>query len=176
VARPRDLTPEECALWHQATRHDTKFHASNGQEIIYAEPEREAEQEVAIAAPLKPQRKAAQPTIVVGEIHMMDGLNARRFKRGELQVDCALDLHGYGRVEAFDALERTIRSMVARGERVLAVITGKGRGGDGVLKREMPHWLNDTAIRKHVVAATHAPHRLGGEGAVLVMLKRTRDL
>lgn len=174
--RSRDLTPEERALWQQATRHDTKFHAGEDVEFVLSEPAM-LPQEIAVPTPVvKTQRKVPQSPIRIGDAHMMDGLNARRFKRGELPVDCALDLHGYGRVEAFDALERTIRSMVARGERVLAVITGKGRGGDGVLKREVPHWLNDGAIRMHVVAATYAPQRLGGEGAVLVMLKRRRDL
>lgn len=110
----------------------------------------------------------------MNDTHALDGLSGKRLKRGDVEIDRLLDLHGYGRIEAYSALERHIRLMAARGERVLAVITGKGRAGEGVLKRELPHWLNDAGLRPYILAACHAPHRMGGDGAVLVMLKRKR--
>lgn len=183
--RERALTPEERALWQQATRHDAKFHPQDAPEHAEAAP---ALHPTEPAPPRStathkshdaPAARPAQAPVVMGNLTRMDGLNARRFKRGEWTIDCALDLHGYTRVEAFAALARTVRTMAQRGERVLAVITGKGsrsstQGSEGVLKREVPHWLNDPAIRPYVVAATHPPKHLGGEGAVLVLIKRPR--
>ncbi|MBA4275119.1 MAG: hypothetical protein C0436_05645 [Alphaproteobacteria bacterium] len=178
MVRPRILSPEERALWKQVTQHDTKFHDdSDDAEPAAVEPCLEPP---AAMPPLHPQPtprvapRSPSKQLVLGDLHTLDGLTARRFKRGELPIDRVLDLHGYGRVDAYDVMARTVRAMDAHGERVLAIITGKGRGGEGVLKRELPLWLNDGALRPYIIAATHAPYRMGGEGAVLVMLKRKR--
>lgn len=181
MARPRILTAEEKLLWKQATRNDAKFHpvvVENDEEALPWTPEPSPPLARVRYDPATPAIAAGIPThtkpLALGDLHALDGLAARRFKRGEYPVDRVLDLHGYGRVDAYSALERTIRAMEANGERVLAVITGKGRGGEGVLKRELPLWLNDAALRPLILAATHAPYRMGGEGAVLIILKRRR--
>jgi len=53
------------------------------------------------------------------------------------------------------------------------VITGRGAGeAGGVLRRELPHWLNLPSLRPLVLAAIH-PHP-ANPGAVRVLLRRTR--
>lgn len=177
MVRPRILTQEERTLWKQVTRNDAKFHA-DGQEEMPAPAAAPAPQawhiQTTARAPAAKAAPAHTSPLALNDTHALDGLLGRRLKRGEVEIDRVLDLHGYGRIDAYSALERHIRSMAANGERVLAVITGKGRTGEGVLKRELPHWLNDGALRPYVLAACHAPYRMGGEGAVLVMLTRKR--
>jgi DNA-nicking Smr family endonuclease len=54
------------------------------------------------------------------------------------------------------------------------VITGKGVGGDGVLKRRVPDWLAAPPLRDHIAGLSEAHRRHGGEGALYVALKRKR--
>lgn len=177
MVRPRILSPEERALWKQVTQHDTKFHGDSDDgtapAAITVEPSPPIRSKPSVPLPTTVPRSPLKQ-VILGDLHTLDGLTARRFKRGELSIDRVLDLHGYGRVDAYDVMARTVRAMDATGERILAIITGKGRGGEGVLKRELPLWLNDDAVRPYIIAATHAPYRMGGQGAVLVMLKRKR--
>ena len=54
----------------------------------------------------------------------------------------------------------------------MLVITGKGVGGDGVLKRRVPDWLAEPPLRDHIAGVSEAHRRHGGEGALYVALKR----
>lgn len=84
-----------------------------------------------------------------------------------------LDLHGHTQDRAQAALQRFLLDAQARGERVVLVITGKGRdGGGGVLKRRLPEWLGARQIRPIVAGRAEAHARHGGAGAVYVFLKR----
>jgi DNA-nicking Smr family endonuclease len=57
--------------------------------------------------------------------------------------------------------------------RCVEVITGRGSGeGGGVLRRELPMWLNSPSLRPLVLAATH-PHPANA-GAVRLLLRRPR--
>lgn len=179
MVRQRILTPEEKALWKLATRNDEKFHPQGEEEEQFYVPEPEPApaartMRTPAARPTAPAPASHGKPLTLGDLHALDGLAARRFKRGDYPVDRVLDLHGYNRTDAYSTLVRHIRAMDASGERVLAVITGKGRSGEGVLRRELPHWLNDASLRPLILAATHAPYRMGGEGAVLILLKRRR--
>ena len=58
--------------------------------------------------------------------------------------------------------------------RCVLVITGKGSvasGKGGVLRQMVPRWLNEPALRRHIVAITNAPESNGGAGALYVLLK-----
>jgi DNA-nicking Smr family endonuclease len=57
------------------------------------------------------------------------------------------------------------------------IITGKGYGADGqvgVLKAQVPRWLNEPPNRERVLAFCYAPSNRGGEGALFVLLRRQR--
>lgn len=102
----------------------------------------------------------------------------RALASGRLDIEGRIDLHGMRQVEAHRALLSFIERCRARGQRHLLVITGKGsgehRGEPGVLKREVPRWLNEPEFRRSVVGFTHAHKRHGGEGALYVRLRRNR--
>lgn len=58
--------------------------------------------------------------------------------------------------------------------RAVLVITGKGVGGDGVLRRRVPDWLAAPSLRDLIAGVSEAHRRHGGEGALYVALKRRR--
>ena len=119
---------------------------------------------------------APPPQLSHGSIAGLDKRTGERLKRGQLTVEGRLDLHGMTQAEAHRALASFIGSARAAGKRCVIVITGKGsyRGGAGVLKDAVPRWLNEPALREHILAFSHAQPRHGGTGALYVLLRRTR--
>jgi len=98
----------------------------------------------------------------------------RRVVRGREALAARIDLHGLTHDAARAALTRFVERAAADGWRAVLVITGKGVGGDGVLRRRVPDWLADPPIRVHVAGVSEAHRRHGGEGALYVALKRAR--
>jgi DNA-nicking Smr family endonuclease len=125
--------------------------------------------------PIQP-RKAPDPGVTPGRLHNVDRRTADRLKRGRLEIEGRIDLHGMTRAAAQDALTNFVVSAADRGQRCVLVITGKGTfsGGPGVLKQEVPKWLNMSPLRERIVAVNEAQPRHGGGGALYVLLKRKR--
>jgi DNA-nicking Smr family endonuclease len=92
--------------------------------------------------------------------------------RGRDALGPRLDLHGLNQDEARTALFGFLERATADGWRAVLVITGKGLRGDGVLRRRVPEWLAEPALRSRVAGVSEAHHRHGGEGALYVALKR----
>lgn len=110
-----------------------------------------------------------------GDLHAMDRRTGERFKSGSMSIDARLDLHGYTLDKAFDVLKNFIHDQIRRNARCLLVITGKGGLlGRGVLKAEMPVWMNSAEIRSLVLSYTTAQPKDGGDGAFYILLKRNR--
>ncbi len=103
----------------------------------------------------------------------------KRVARGKDEIDGRLDLHGLTQSEAHAALLRFLRTASSRGARLVLVITGKGaraaEGERGVLKRQVPHWLGLPEFRALVIGFEDAHIAHGGEGALYVRIRRTRD-
>ena len=116
------------------------------------------------------------PELSHGSIAGLDKRTGERLKRGKLPIEGRLDLHGMTQVEAHQALSGFISGQRVAGKRCVIVITGKGsyRGGGGVLKDAVPRWLNEPALRDHILAFNHAQPRHGGAGALYVLLRRMR--
>lgn len=147
-----------------------------------------------LAAPVAPPQKPLQKTdseparrlqaalkkpspatrLHTGKFHQIDKATARRIKRGQYEMDATIDLHGYTKEAAFQILQQCIIQSVLEQKRMLKVITGKGRGGDGVLRQSLPDWLNDESIRPYVLAFDTARPQDGGSGAFYVLLKKLR--
>lgn len=101
----------------------------------------------------------------------------QRVARGQQAIDARLDLHGLTQSEAHAVLLRFLRSASARGARLVLVITGKGRPGEGergVLKRQVPLWLALPEFRALVVGFEDAHIAHGGAGALYVRVRRAR--
>ncbi|MDH4225110.1 MAG: Smr/MutS family protein [Deltaproteobacteria bacterium] len=106
------------------------------------------------------------------------GSPRRRGKPGqEDPPDAELDLHGKTREQAVRALQSFILTSRRQGLRRVLVITGKGHhsGDEGpVLGRLAAHWLTKNGT-PYVWDFQPAPPRLGGDGALVVRLRRLRE-
>lgn len=126
-------------------------------------------------APPAPRAHGASPA----QLHIgappggLDSATWTRFRSGKLAPSRTLDLHGRTAQRAFHSVHAFLHAAQADGVRCVEIITGRGAGETGgVLRRELPLWLNQPALRPIVLAATH-PHA-GNPGAVRVLLRRAR--
>jgi DNA-nicking Smr family endonuclease len=114
----------------------------------------------------------------------VNGATQDRLRRGLLDPDARIDLHGLTQAVAHRTLYSWLKTAHKRGHRLVLVITGKGnpkneedaawmKSEHGVLKQMVPRWLNETelaALIAHIRPA-HAKH--GGEGALYVYLRKS---
>ncbi|WP_437574944.1 Smr/MutS family protein [Sorangium sp. So ce887] len=105
----------------------------------------------------------------------VDPRELRRLRRARYAVDGTLDLHGLRLEAAREAVEAFVCKRQRDGDRVVAIVHGKGNhspGGHAVLRGEIAAWLSNGRVARHVAAFTTAPDVEGGAGAVLVLLAR----
>ncbi|MBR0649768.1 Smr/MutS family protein [Roseomonas terrae] len=104
------------------------------------------------------------------------GLDDRRWRdlrRGRIRPERTIDLHGRRAQEAHAAVHAFLAEAYADGVRCVSVITGRGSTTEGgVLRRELPHWLNAPDLRRIILGAAH-PHR-ANTGSVHLLLRRRR--
>jgi DNA-nicking Smr family endonuclease len=96
----------------------------------------------------------------------------RRIRRGQLDIAATFDLHGHTQASADRALPVFFIRQRAQNARCVLVITGKGRLGEGVLKRNFLNWLATPSARTLVSGYAEAHRRHGGSGAYYVFLRR----
>jgi len=113
------------------------------------------------AKPL-PRRDSEPPEI--------GGHRATHLRRGRMEPEATLDLHGMTQETAHRALLRFLQRGRANGARVVLVITGKS----GVLRRELKLWLAHGELSPLVSGVSSAHVRHGGAGASYILLKRQR--
>lgn len=113
----------------------------------------------------------------------IDRKTGRKLKRGTKTPDARIDLHGMTMAQAHPVLTRFLFRAHQDGHRMVLVITGKGKDRDeagpmpvpvGVLRTQLPHWvetppLNQVVLRISVAFQTH-----GGTGAFYVFLRKRR--
>lgn len=177
---PRRLSDDEDALWRSITRsiaplrtvkHRERAAVQSATEVepskARSKPKSKTPSAFASSSPLKPP-DAPPPLAPLG----------RRFKqriaRGTHSIDGRLDLHGMTQAQAHGALLKFLGATQARGGRIALVITGKGGGeshGEGVLKRQVPHWLRLPEFRRYVVGFESAGPVHGGGGALYVQIR-----
>jgi DNA-nicking Smr family endonuclease len=129
-------------------------------------------------APAAPTPKPAPPPnpLAHGASTGIDKRQAERFRRGKTPIEGRIDLHGRTQQEAHDDLHHFLSRAHAAGKRCVLVITGKGMTGGkiGVLRENVPRWLNEPGLRRHILAFDYAEPQHGGEGALYVLLKRQK--
>ncbi|WP_437314626.1 Smr/MutS family protein [Sorangium sp. So ce385] len=105
----------------------------------------------------------------------VDPRELRRLRRARYAVDGTLDLHGLRLEAAREAVEAFVCKRQRDGDRVVAIVHGKGNhspGGHAVLRGEIAAWLSNGRVARHVAAFATAPDAEGGAGALLVLLAR----
>ena len=106
-----------------------------------------------------------------------------KMKKGRLSPEARIDLHGMTIAQAHPVLVRFILDAAAADRRLVLVITGKGKHRDdggpipvrhGVLRHQVPHWLNTMPLKQYVLQISEAHLKHGGQGAYYVYLRRRR--
>lgn len=106
------------------------------------------------------------------ELRPLNGNRLRQLKRGIIQLDRQLDLHGLTREEAIESLGPFLQAARTGGEKGVLVITGKGNhSADGpVLQQVVAAWLRDQG-RDLISEYAPAPAEMGGSGAFIIFLR-----
>ena len=171
---------DDAALFDSAMRDVEKFSGKDGNQasppitnpaLPKPAPSRERRP---VAPPVKPT--AALPSLAAGTSADVDARTMDRLRRGRLRPEARLDLHGLTQDKAHRALNRFIAQAQSSGVRSIIIITGKGRvsEGGGVLRNQVPQWLNGPGVRPRILAFSPAQPRDGGAGALYVLLRRQR--
>lgn len=124
---------------------------------------------------VSPPKKPPLPELSIDRQPGMDRRTQQLLRRGKVEIEGRLDLHGMTQTEAHGALIRFVAASQQFGKRCVLVITGKGLGPDGsigVLRSQTPRWLNEPGIRERVIGFRQAARQHGGEGALYVLLKK----
>ena len=175
------LPDDETALFHSAMRDVDKLRGrKNANTIAPASkttpiPRFTPRPESPRAGPsVRPN--AALPNLAAGKSADVDSRTMDRLRRGRLRPEARLDLHGMTQDKAHRALDQFIAEAYSSGVRSIVIITGKGRvsEGGGVLRNQVPNWLNAPNIRPSILAFSSAQPKDGGSGALYVLLRRRR--
>jgi DNA-nicking Smr family endonuclease len=180
--KKRSLSEDEHTLWTVVTRSIKPLRRRKAVTAASAE----------IAPPPMPPRKLVKVAKVVPppvpsparvEPPPFAPLGRRlkqKIGRGSEPIDARIDLHGMTQASAHSALAHFLRRAQHDGARVVLVITGKGKAGAdphaerGVLKRQVPLWLESPELRPLVVGFEAATIGHGGSGALYVRMRRPR--
>jgi len=178
MRRQRRLpTPAEMSLW-QSAMADARPLADQGRKPTGPVPARPARHQPAVvesapqARPRTPKRDAPalDPARPIG----IDRRNWLRLKRGKIEIEGSVDLHGLTQEQAHDQLARFLADAQVAGLRAVLVVTGKGGPQGGVLRQMVPRWLNEGRNRQRILAIAPAQPRHGGGGALYLLLRRKR--
>lgn len=140
--------------------------------------------------PIKRESAAAKPASVGAKKPSgIDGNTQDRLRKGTLDPDARIDLHGMTEAVAHRALLGFLRNAQRSGARLVLVITGKGareadaqapfdmdaaRRARGVLKTAVPRWLAEPGLAAMIADHRTSHRRHGGGGALYVYLRKKR--
>jgi len=171
TAKPEETAPTSALVSEAAAPHPPpppkKLHRTKQAPVVAPKP------------PAKPSPPSLAP---------IDARTKRKIARGIVPIEQRIDLHGLTQRDAYAALRGFIAGARQRGLKVVLVITGKGRRGDGghlghdvfspgergVLRRLVPQWLSLPDMRDYVVGFEEAHISHGGGGAIYVRLRAAK--
>jgi len=106
----------------------------------------------------------------------VDRAHLARLRRGAVEIERRVDLHGLTANEARRELVDELRDAFASGERGLLVVHGRGLHSESgpVLREGFVEWLTAPPLAALVLAFASALPRDGGPGASYVLLRRAR--
>ncbi len=195
MRKPRHLSAEERALWEVVAKRaePLSLHATKAPRPMPRKPD---PQPMARTAPL--QRFRVGQNVDHSADHdllpslsqqlktspvQMDQKAFGKLRRGKLQPEARIDLHGMTLAQAHPALTGFILRSHNAGMRLVLVITGKGKERDdvslistrqGVLRHQVPQWLKMAPLGGVVLQVTEAHLKHGGHGAYYIYLRRNR--
>ena len=111
----------------------------------------------------------------------------KELKRGKINIDRRIDLHGYGLVEAHEKFISEVIKNYNKNKRCLLIITGKGVHKKikneqdlnpklfyGKIKNSIINWINEDNLKKYILTYQDAGFEHGGDGALFVYLRKKK--
>lgn len=189
VRPPRGLSADEQALWSRLARSVTPLPGR----IVPPAPAPAADPLPAVPAKAvrKPVPRAAPPPPPpsdkgrVPPMAQQTGLDSgweRRLAKAAISPDFTIDLHGHTLDQAYDRLHLGLGQARAMGARLVLLVTGRPRPVEaadrgarrGAIRAKVLDWLAAGPHASDVVAIRAAHRRHGGDGALYLVLRRTR--
>lgn len=181
--RRRVLSSEEARVWRAVAdtvtplpgRERTFTEADGTKVAVSAPPPESSPPSPPVPAPAPPPRpRAPLADLSHGRAAGLDRRTAERMAKGDMAIDGRIDLHGMTQDAAHIRLGGFIARAYDTGLRCVLVITGKGRDGGGILRSQVPRWLNQSPLRERILGFSYARPNHGGDGALYVLIKRRR--
>jgi DNA-nicking Smr family endonuclease len=184
--RVRPLRADEAQLWARVMASVRPLRAA-------------APAPVAVAAPVKPEKPAKVKALRVQPVvptppaprpaprsprpgTTLDGGWDKRLTKGAVVPDAAIDLHGHTLASAHALLDAGLDRAIRQGDRVLLLVTGKPPRPEserpharGAIRAAVQDWLMASRHAGQIAAVRGAHPRHGGQGALYIILRRTRE-
>ena len=109
-------------------------------------------------------------------------------KKGRVQIDRRLDLHGYTLLEAYERFKKEVIKTYNNNKRCILVVTGKGVRPSkvnskeeepklfyGKIKNSIISWINEETLKNYILTYQSAGINHGGEGAIFVYLRKKKN-
>ncbi|WP_298672803.1 Smr/MutS family protein [uncultured Sphingomonas sp.] len=187
----RRLDAEEAALWARLKASVRPLHRGTRKPVAVPIAPPEPARRGATPPPPPPSpppRPAKQARQLVTAAALppatpatLDGSWDRKIARGALQPDATLDLHGHTLRSAHAMLDAGLERSLARGDRVLLLVTGKPPRPEserpharGAIRAAIADWIAASRHAPFIAALRNAHPRHGGNGAIYVVFRRTR--
>jgi DNA-nicking Smr family endonuclease len=174
----RPLSPEEAELWARvaSTIRPLSREAVSTEAIGKAPQSPKIERHNPAAQSRAPAPAVERPV----NRNTLDGSWDERLRSGAVDPDRVIDLHGMNLDSAWRAIDRALEQAIARGDRVVLLITGHYRPGDepvrrGVIRAAVHDWLAASRHAGRIAAVRGAHRRHGGGGSLYVVLRRSRE-
>jgi DNA-nicking Smr family endonuclease len=160
VSRKRVLSVQEAELWRSVMEDTTN-------------PKPKKETASAVAAEKPKTTQGVKKTKPPPQPHRLDSASRAKIHKGKAVIDATLDLHGFTVDVAHRMLVRFVARMQSDVTRIVLVITGKGRAPQsGILRAQLPHWLEILPLCEQVSGFSPAGIAHGGEGAWYIKIRK----
>lgn len=162
VNEKKPITEEDHAEWREVVADVAPLAVEVKEPLPAPAPARQ--RTLQSSRPLPPVAPASAPEAI--ERGLLD-----RIAKGREPIEARLDLHGMTEAEAYQQFSSFIQRAYGNGMRTVLVITGKGRGGEGKLRRSLLNWLELDELRGYISGyhTARTPH--GGEGAWYIRIR-----
>ena len=171
----RPLSPEEAALWAKVTSTIRPLHGTVALREPEPEPTPPPATRRAVAASPRPKPATPAPRVTIGRT--LDATWDKKLLTGAVDPDRTVDLHGMNLDGAWQAIDDALERAIARGERVVLLITGHHRPGEppvarGKIRAAVHDWLAASRHARAIAAVRGAHRRHGGAGSLYLVLRR----
>lgn len=183
----RGLDPDEAALWARVMATVRPLRAVTAPAVVKPVSASEPPKRAVERPASRPQSQSrTQPKKVDSPKRptpgvTLDGGWDKRLSRGLVSPDTTVDLHGHTLHSAHDLLDGALAQSVARGDRVILLVTGKPPRPEserpharGAIRAAVGDWLAGSRHAAMIAAVRNAHPRHGGQGALYIILRRTR--